>query len=284
MGEGYPQGQEQQLPDERRDEPDTDTRWDHDKAETMAEVLKQDDTFYDSIESKDLTEEYVNSKEYVDDNTERESRWLKESQEKVSISSPYMDGEKRLAGAQGAYDTAVAETQAMGQDSIEKARNRVEKVVDEVLSPYQELYDRNPDVFAGMPTAEFMAIVKEFSEISAKIERDEEYSRNLEDYNDKIRTAIEQKKSVNWDVIVNFSREIADSLDMSSDEWVEVREKFEVEIDDSFDKTKRQIMEAFVRVGQEYTSQFEAKKLAKQQRSKELLDKYGPRTSNQDQD
>lgn len=311
MGEGYPQGAEEQLPTqeqegegsqtvettdqtsesvetqdvlaERRDEPDADTRWDHDKAETMAAVLKEDGTFDDVIESKDITEEYVNSKEYVDNNTERESRWLKEAQEIVSHPSPYMDGEKRLAGAQDAYDTAVAKTQAMGQDSIEKARKIVDKAADEVLSPYQELYDRNPAVFAEMSTKEFMAIAKEFAEASGRIERDKEYSRSLKWFNDEISKAIEQKKSVRWEVIASFSRAITESLDMSPGDWTDVRDKFEAEIDERFDKTPRQIMEAYVRIGQEYTSQFEAKKLADEQRSKELLDKYGPETSGQDQ-
>lgn len=320
MGEGYSQGPEQQLPAQeqlgeqprqysdgsnttieaeptsdaieaqdvpagRRDEPDTDTRWDHDKAETMAGVLKQDGRFDASIESKDLAEEYVNSNEYVDDNTKRESRELKEAQETASNSSSYEGdyGKKRLAEAQDDYDSAVAETHVMGQKGIERSRQKVDKVVDEVLSPYQELYDMNPATFGEMPTKEFMVVAKELAEISRKIKDNEAYSNKIEWWNRQIKDAFEKKRIVDWNIIDALEQEIGMGLEIDDDAYDEVSKKFEAEVSDSFDKTPRQIMEGYMRVSEEYTSQFAAKMLADEQRKKELLDKYGPEASDQGQ-
>jgi len=307
MSEGYPQGQEQQFPtqdnEQSGDQPQregedvqvtepnsveenvgTDTRWDHDKAETMAAVLKMDGTFDKNMKNRSENDQFINSGDYLARDTQLE----RDNLEKAKKMVPNPDGfggdysKKSLEGAQEDYDNAAAETQAKGQRAIEKNRERVDESVDEVLSPYQELYDRNPSVFAEMPTAEFMGIAKEFSEISSRIEENERDAESLKNSIDKIRIALENKTTVNWDVIVNFSYEIAGGLHMSTDEWVEVREKFEAECD-YFNKPGRQIMEDFIRVGEEYISQFEAKKLADEQRSKELLDKYGPETSTTDQ-
>ena len=320
MGEGEPQGQEQQLPSQeqlgeqprqysdgsnttieaeptsdaieaqdvpagRRDEPDADTRWDHDKAETMAAVLKEDGTFDDHIEDREKAKDFFSSKEYVDRHTERESRELKEAQATASNSSSYEGdyGKKRLAEAQDDYDSAVAETHVMGQKGIEKSRKNVDKAVDEVLSPHQELYDQNPAIFAEMPTSEFMGIAEELAKIDLNLRVDKSSAIDLKWYNDRIGTAFEEKSSVNWDLIVSFRQVIADSLGMNDEDYDGVIKKFEAEADNSFDKTPRQVMEGYMRVAGEYTSQFEAQRLADEQRRKELLDKYKPETSTTDQ-
>jgi len=291
MGEGYPQSQEQQLPAERRDEPDADTRWDHDKAETMAAVLKDEGTFDNTIEQKDAVEQEVNSKEYLDRHTEAESNDLKFSQEHASepadARSAYgftqAERERNLEKDQRRYDTAVVETRALGEGAIEKSRQRVEDKVDQVLSPYQELYDRNQSVFAEMPTAEFMGIAKEFSEISSKIKENEADSKKIEWWSRQIKDAFEKKGIVNWNIIDALEKEIGMSLEMDDDTYDEVLKKFEAEVSDSFDKTPRQIMEGYMRVAAEYTAQFEDKKQADKQRKKELLDKYGPEASDQGQ-
>ncbi len=315
MSEGYPQNQEQQFSTQDNEqsseqpqfkgedvqvtEPNSveenggmDTRWDHDKAETMAAVLKDDGSFDEVIEHRDAVKQKVNSKDYLDRYTEVEKGDLEYSQELASepadarlpYGSTQADRERQLEKDQNKYDTAVVETHALGERAIEKSRQRVEDKVEEVLSPYQELYDMNPAIFADMPTKEFMVIAKGLAEISDEIEINEDNSNRLEWYNHKLKDAFENKSLVNWGIIDNFRQDICRSLGKENDDTYDrVLEKFEAEASDSFDKTPRQIMEGYTRVGNEYTSQFEAKKLADQQRKKDFLDKHKPETSDKDQ-
>ncbi|MBC7764341.1 hypothetical protein H7Y29_01370 [Microbacteriaceae bacterium] len=312
MNEGYPQGQEKQfltqdvqLPREGGDvqvtEPtsveengDTDTRWDKNKATTMAAVLQGDEfgNFDTYVKERDALKQSVDSAAFEDDYTQPERQDLHEAGENLAdhVANPGRyeatvgDLEKKLAVKQNNYDRAVVKAGAKGQRFIDVARDRLERTVDQVLSPYQEIYDMNPALFAEMPTKEFMVIAKELAEISDEIEINEDNSNRLEWYNHKLKDAFENKSSVNWGIMDNFRQDICRSLGMENDDTYDrVLEKFEAEASDSFDKTPRQIMEGYIRVAGEYTSQFEAKKLADEQRKKDFLDKYKPETSDQDQ-
>ena len=314
MSEGYPEGQEQQFPtldneqsvnqpqregeDVQVTEPTaveenggTDTRWDHDKAETMAAVLKADGTFDKQIDSREGVKQEVDSKEYLDHNTEEEGDRLRMMQERASepmderssYSTTQAERETYLDEAQKEYNTAVAKTHDLGEEAIERSRQRVENKVDEVLSPYRELYDMNPAAFAEMPTKEFMIVASELAEINGEIENNEDNSKKIEWWNHQIKNAFEEKHIVNYNIIDALEKAISDSLGMDDNTYDEMLKKFEAETSDWFDKTPRQIMEGYMRVSGEYTSQFEAKQLADQQRKQDFLDKYKPETSDQDQ-
>ncbi len=271
-----------------------DTRWDHDKAETMAAALKEDGSFDDVIKQRDAVKQDVNSKEYLDRHTDVESDNLRIAQQEVANLSEHHDDytqafrKKTLEEDQEMYDTAVVETHALGEGAIERSRQKVDKVVDEVLSPYQELYDMNPAAFKEMRTEEFMVIAYDLAEISSKLEANERDLKIIEGYNDTIKDAIEGGRLVNGQLIADLSAIIEDCLDiytphMTDSAYAQVRKKFNAENANSFDKTPRQIMEGYMRVAGEYTSQFKAKKLADEQRKKEFLDKYKPEASTSDQ-
>ena len=325
MSEGYPQGQEQpwhnQEPEgkgsqtvettdlnsesvetqnevtEHRDEPDSDTRWDHDKAETMAAVLKEDSvlkkdsesnhsySFDDAVERRDKQLDVLD-KDYVDEMTEGEKTQLRHAHEDQSkIDQGYDESQlkRHLAETQEKYDKAVAWALEHKQSIIEGGRRELDVTVDQILSPYQELYDMNPAVFAQMPTSEFMGITNEFLEINIKIKENESDSKKIEWWSGQIKDAFEKRGIVNWNIIDALEKEIGMSLEMDDDSYDEMSRKFEAEASDSFDKTPRQIMEGYMRVGEEYTSQFETKKLADEQRKIDFLDEHKPETSNQDQ-
>ncbi|MFS8120664.1 MAG: hypothetical protein ACMG55_19570, partial [Microcoleus sp.] len=98
---------------------DPETRWDHDKAETMAAVLKDDGEFDAHINQRERDKDFYTSEEYIDDST-KDKRDMKEFIERGDEST-----NAQLKKFRGDYENAVDAAHLNGQRIIEKSRERV---------------------------------------------------------------------------------------------------------------------------------------------------------------
>lgn len=327
MSEGQPQAPDQAAPEQQIPVIDGNTegvhfdiqasaeptegddgRWDHQKAKTLATVVKEDGgpgnppRVYERLGDDDLPtvdnaqttyhsllHDEIQNLRFLAEKDKSLKRGLEDAKSK---SQP--EREKDLQGViEENEDQLRAAEQALEEarnKEIQKRNERIKKEVDHVLSPFEELYDANPDRFAGMPTSEFMAIGRELSEIDYFLEAEEENLDDIEAANKDIGGYIEEERELSSQWVKNHFDGLVDSVwDWGKGRGVEYKEfrdgekerEFDPIYEGSFDKTPREKMDAIKAMSDRYIAKIREKRDATQTKRDELIAKY---TSDADQE
>ena len=278
--------------------PDIDEgRWDHDKAETLATVLKEDQQFDEKLDDHIQLKGAVESGEYEDqDPTVRyEQKRIDESKEKINeleevIANPDTDSlrkkqaersleNRRESLAYSEEDLSIAKpaARAEGQEKVKEKRDAITELSDKKLTPFEELYDLNPEAFATMPTSEFMDVARKFSDANAKLELWEAALTHT--LADDIAKAIEEKQTMTFrearDSFAGVYRNLvtnADSVRIDDDPTEAIGAIFE----DSFDKTPREVMTEVKTLADKYTARLKEHRDAARAKRDEIINTYKP--------
>lgn len=192
-------------------------RWDEDKARTVGMaakesdkmdssfrrqitgVLDRDDFPYDhrAFDNEELTGARVRINHYdlIQDlnNAEYQIRNLEEKGQEVPE-----ELRAKLRLAQEAYDAVVPESRNVTSEFIEQAVRAREGVIEKLTYSFEELYEMNPELFAKMPTAEFIEARKELLGIEHDINNSSEGLENITTILDKLQKMIDEKRKIKF--------------------------------------------------------------------------------------
>lgn len=321
MSEGQPQALDQAVPEQQTPvidgntegvhldleastesaEGDNGGRWDHQKAETLAAVVKEDGSFDESVEAQETYNDQlptVDTARTTDDNNGlydevQNLRFLAEKDEglKSSLedakSKAQPEREKDLQGMieenEGELRVAEQALEEARNKKIQEGHERIKKEVDRTLSPFEELYDTNPDRFASMPTSEFMALGRELSGI------DEWFEELNPEFNDLVRGAqtidkcIEAKQSFPSNFVDKHFTDLASALEMAGlagkDKEIghdELEREYDSIFEGWFDKTPRERANALKAMTDKYITMVREKRDAMKAQRNELIGRYAP--------
>lgn len=182
--------------------------WDHDKAEDIAQAMRQS-----SIAGGYLSNQV---------GTEGEQHSAQIEQAQSDIKEAIYSGEKPI-------------NIAMMERAISRTKEQFTSAIDQKSQPFEILYDLNPDKFAAMPTKEFVALVEELQRLEVGIQNaqtgldsinDEFTEEKLEALVNGSQGILLQddidhiKKSLHIDVLTESDQQsIRDSFDAIIDPW-----------------------------------------------------------------
>jgi len=283
------------------------TRWDEDKARTVGMAAKESDKIpegregysYHVLDERAFDNEKLNkerkrneSQANIDDLMDSnhrdlvdELKWAKDAIERLETDGKDVPEEfrKRLKEAQEAYDAAEPGMREFAGTFTEGWERGREEAIERITSPFEELYEMNPELFAKMPTAEFIEVRKGLTSIEEDL-TDTAYGLELlAKETDKLNNAIEAKKSLKWeasyeeDSLETVIRAATNAGNILGGQgaYKEIQEKYAAEYsNDHFDKTPRQITEGYQRLTNEYIDQLRAKLAETEQAKQEFMAKY----------
>jgi hypothetical protein len=165
----------------------------------------------------------------------------------------------------------------------------VDRIVERDLSPFEELYDVNPELFANMPTSQFIDLARGLEKIDKELHSPDREIADMGTWDDKLQRCLDDEQGLSgwdWDNIDKlFTRTL------STYSW-RLRERGETETADSerraldkaykevgadsFNKSTRQQLESLKQVVSDLrTKMGSLADLPRRQRA-EFLDKYRP--------
>ncbi|MGH7156909.1 MAG: hypothetical protein ACREGG_02260 [Candidatus Saccharimonadales bacterium] len=300
-----------------------DTRWDEDKARTVGMAAKASDMLHgeDRLINEPLENLPLDSRAFDNErlNREREAmRELNESPEalerevrnrgvggtlqwtKERIAELQAEGKEipedlsqQLQETQSAHDEYAERVRTNANYYVEDREREREQVIEKLTSPFEELYDLNPELFAQMPTPEFIEVYKEQRDIDEKIGRREKCLGELVEAETALKAMLENRELITWDdkdpdrpqdIYHSIPPDLRDIIygvsggireDYTDDKIVEVLRKYESEFrDNNFGKSPQQIMEGYIRLTNEYLDQIRSLLAETESRKKEFMAKY----------
>lgn len=194
--------------------PTVDQRWEPDKAADLAHVLKEEGPLDEDAAYRDQVIESPGYEREASELAEIE-RQRAQLQEDYEASDPDSDKAKMIKHTIDDYDDQIKvwrnTLETKRSQSVEDAIGRVHRNADRFLLGEEELrehpeadslmkgpediYDANPGLFATMPTAEFMTIVRQGEKLSHEIVSWTETVAEAKDYIENIDAATQEKKA-----------------------------------------------------------------------------------------
>ena len=194
-----------------------DTRWDEDKARTVGMAAKESDTMDSSFrrqltgvldndempiddrafDNEEITEQRVRQNHYDLVRNLRDAKYYIRDLEKKGQDVPE-EAREELRQAQEAYDAVVPESRNVTSEYIEQSITARERVIEKLNSSFEELYEMNPELFAKMPTAEFIETRKELLNLENEISNSSEGLGNLATILDKLQKMIDEKRKIEF--------------------------------------------------------------------------------------
>ena len=148
----------------------------------------------------------------------------------------------------------------------------VEASIQETIGVLERLYDINPSVFAGMPTAEFVAIGKEFRIVDGKLQ-DATLAQGWIGWQKEIlEQGLKRRHMPPREQINVLASSIASEL--GHENLTSLQEKFEAVDADWFDRTPRQITEGYIAAINECLTEAEENKRQAEQAWQNFVGKY----------
>lgn len=322
MSEGQPQALDQPVPEQQIPVIDGDTegvhldlqtnteptegddgRWDHQKAETLAAVVKEDGGFDEMIEAQEAQNDRLPSVDTARTTDDRgglydEVENLRFHAERDENLKERLKGErlKPQSDREEYFQEAIEENQGQlraAEQALEEGRNkkiqegheRIKKEVDRTLSPFEELYDTNPDRFASMPTSEFMALGRELSGIDKQFEEMNPWFDKFVRGAQTIDKCIEAKQRFPLgfveDHFGNLGGVMEDAGLLGKDEeqqttYDELEREYDSIFEGSFDKTPREQANALKAMTDKYIAKIQEKRDAMKAQRDELIGRYAP--------
>ncbi len=275
-------------------------RWDPGKAATLAAALKEEGSFDRDLEEHEDFKKKASADDYLDSyhpvkGKKNEVDYVKsEIQALENLEHKDEFTEERIVRQRQRLDRKESELaatrEAVGkhtEESLRKSSERVAKVADQVLSPFEELYDLNPEAFANMPTSEFMAVAKELKEIDRATREKSEYLAEVEGYVTEVDELIAEGKELTTSAVYEVFNRLADIAwgkpdgpDSGYNEFCEAEEKqyFDPIFEGSFDKTPREKMNGVKAMYQNYASRIKEGRDAARAQREQLIAKYTPKS------
>jgi len=309
-----------------------DTQWDIDKARTVGMAAKASDMLHGedrlvnepledlpldlrAFNNRSLNYRREEARELNEspEAVERELRergvggtlqWTKEQIEKLQAEGEEIpeDLSQQLKEAQSAYDEDAARVRRNTDLYVEGMEEARERVIDKIISPFEELYDLNPDLFAKMPTPEFIEVYKEQRDIDEKIGRREKCLEELVEAEAVLKAKLDNSELIVWDekdpdkpqdIYHSIPKDLRNIIYGASDgiredhtdsKIVEVLRKYESEFrDNNFGKSPQQIMEGYVRLTNEFIGQIRSLLAKTESRKQEFIAKYAKTTDSETQ-
>jgi len=287
-----------QVPEDNLGEQPTDSPndeadlWDHQKAKTLAAVAKVEGTLDAQSERH---QELKLSLPDPDNVFERDRRmlhpwagkyrqsierndWAIQQLKDFIPTSDNPEAERELLEIK--YEHSAQELQISRETleqvrarEIEKSRERIEQDVDTVLSPFEELYNANPERFANMPTSEFMEIGQELVKIKMRIARMESGARRQQFYEENIDQYFESKTLVPAYNVEQMTRDYMHLLALNDEAKKSTIAGVEAIYEDFFDKSPHQMMDSIKEKAAEFTAKFQEERDAAQAELDEFLAK-----------
>lgn len=197
--------------------PSNDTRWDETKALTVGMAAKESDTMDSSFrrqitglldndempmddrafDNEEITEQRVRQNHYDLVRNLRDAKYYIRDLEKKGQEVPE-EAREELRQAQEAYDAVVPESRNVTNEYIEQSITARERVIEKLNSSFEELYEINPELFAKMPTAEFIETRKELLNLEHEISNSSEGIGNLATILDKLQVMIDEKRRISF--------------------------------------------------------------------------------------
>jgi hypothetical protein len=260
--------------DHTEDEGKYDKSWDPVKAETMASVLKEEGSFDHVIEDHELAKHRVEQGGPPNRPRLKDIESLVDAQEDVNrFAGP--PPEKQARALEKAEATLRGVDEANANYLSDSAEN-IETTVGTVLSPFEELYDTNPTLFAKMPTEEFMEIAKNLNHISREADSLGVLVDRMQSFETKIAKGLEKAQPLSGDDREVLIATVANGTGMSQDKknMAELGDKFDAAALPSFEKSPRQVLESYKALVGEYQAQIKARKAEADEKRQAFLDKY----------
>lgn len=215
---------------------------------------------------------------------------------------------KRLEVLQRRYDEQAEYLRGLENRMLRAGERQRDEAIDQVIKPFEELYDLNPELFAKMPVPEFIEANRELREIEQDLVRLETGQKRIIEGAEEIKSKIENRELIEWPIeepggpVFDIYRSIPDELrgviygadTVLSPQYVyngkihgeqrgrldnkllEVLNKYEaVPQGDSFDRSPHQIMEAYLELTNDYIDQARALFADAKKRKQDFMSKYG---------
>ena len=171
-------------------------RWDLDRAQTMAAVMRTPEQGYRSIDGdlmrvdKPFTSVYERAR-YDDES------WTGQADQKAADQNE----ERRDAFHERLQDPEMGIYEKRdAQEGLENLNEKMNDKVDQLLSPFLKLYDMNPDKFAVMSTREFMDEAKAYDRALSDIYRVEFGMELLSETTQNYKAMLKESKGAPYEV------------------------------------------------------------------------------------
>lgn len=254
-------------------------RWDKQKAETMAGVLQEEDELIGN-DYPNMAElgNVVEQENAVRKDPDYEAPFTKNA--RIEFERREVDSgnwtEKGIEAAKAGYEDAKTHQLDDLKTFHQEMAKEYTEGSDITLSPYEELYDLNPDKFANMPTSEFMKTAKEFSRTTNYIKWVSSNKDELDKVLSVFKNSLEKGEdmiSIRYKDAMLYSQErLVKVLNPEYEERQTMHERLVGIMDGEFDKTPRQIVEAKADFLKEYMEKVNSRIVRLQKSRQDILD------------
>lgn len=285
-----------------------DTRWDEDKARTLASAIKNDTVLNGLVEhhaeifspdggqlvksdysdaeasseavdaSKKRLEELENSEFEPDSRFPTKEAAIKDAKHWAAINEYKLDANLELGAA-----------------TLERDREQVHKNTMRRLSPFEELYDVNPAKFADMPTSEFVVLGGELAGYTHALNLIARANGNIDsikaditkDTTEQAPDSLLERYGDDGEEIENIAACIGAAEGMSEEDeekFANLAEEQFAEIfssENRFNKSPKQLLEDYDAFVNTYRDRAAAAKTKIQAQYQEILDRFKPESQHQ---
>lgn len=259
--------------------------WDHDKASTMAGVLQDEGTFTEAMDKRQAAKDDYNSSDYVGSRVTLEQADVDDAVDSLKAAILDRDvlqdsakGDKIVEDAADELDrdfAALEQAQEAARQEapaiLERLKAKNDREIMNVLSPYEELYDTNPDKFATMPTAEFMELGKALIEAARDASEAEYGIERIQHYAGLIQGGINGKIMTDQPTLNAL---IFEAMSIGADRDA-LEGAIKIPDEDRFDKSPHEIMEGYLELLNGYKQKLEEKLTAARNKRQTLLTAHG---------
>lgn len=205
------------------------------------------------------------------------------------------------------YERAIAaateRVKEKGRLAYEEYIPRRKEEISKRIEPFEKLYDLAPEIFAQMPTSEFVSATNEFRQAEEYLQEKSLGLEWMEIALEELEERLQNKQTVYYDetmhnnnifrgniagfineankALVSDNREIQD-ISEADQIWKDIETKYKNIFIGTYDKSPRQIVEQCIEVTRDFVSQV-AEQLQEALRQKnEFLKKYGIKTESEE--
>ena len=265
----------------------------HDKSETMAHVLKHPASELPPSGDRDelqgehgvtLDAALGRRQERIQRNTGQEKQEVinRKNLSLIQLEAQAKEYEQAGRPVPQYVKEALDEQTATHKKAVEKIQSRIEQYpqrslerinrsIDMMLELPSQLYDVNPDLFADMPTEEFIKAVKEFDELSWEVESVQEQLAIAIELDKSLARNIEEEKALTESVIKDWLADI-----WTEDEAEENLKKFDAVQEPAWEKSPKEIMTGYKGVSRQIVEELKQKLEKAKQKEEVFLTNYRP--------
>jgi hypothetical protein len=271
-----------------------DKKWDVKKAETLAPIVHEE--FEPELEEVGYRQAQREKDKIDPDFEDEETKEAHKTWDLWERHDPYNYGGnisrdiERNSVNQMRYNTEKHEQTDRIDGKVKEAITEVDRNLNGVISPFEELYDTNPNKFANMPTHEFVEIGREYRDISdaykfklaLKTEMGSGWRFGTDEHYQDVAEAIEKREPVSFKAMMSLARHYSEGLSITEhpeDEqddstFLSMVQEIGSVMDGSAEKTKSEMMDEFMKIAEGWKNQFDDQVENAAWRAEDFLDKH----------